>query len=102
MKKIINGKKYNTDTATFIKEYSCDYGVDSLDGYFEELYRKRTGEYFLYGDGGARSPYSKSTSCNSWVGCEDIIPLTNNEAREWGEKHLTCDEFEAEFGEVEE
>ena len=45
MKKIINGKTYNTETAKEISEWS--EGVYRDFTYIgETLYRKRTGEYF--------------------------------------------------------
>jgi hypothetical protein len=33
----------------------------------EELYRKRTGEYFLYGEGGPMSKYSRQVEQNGWA-----------------------------------
>ena len=46
MKKVINGKMYNTETATLIKRISeGTYG--NWDYADEELYRKRNGEFFI-------------------------------------------------------
>lgn len=36
------------------------------------------------------------------TGSSQIIPMTENEAKEWSENKLSCDEYEALFGEVEE
>lgn len=99
MKKIINGKKYDTETARKVGEYTHGYPRD-FSYYCEELYCKKTGEYFLYGEGGPSSPYSHAVSCNEWSGGSKIIPSTYDEARTWAEKHLDADEYEAEFGEV--
>lgn len=56
MKKVINGKMYNTETAERLADW--DNGRwDSLDACSEILYRKCNGELFLHGDGGCRSPY---------------------------------------------
>jgi hypothetical protein len=51
MKKIINGKMYNTETAEEIGSWeNTPYKSNYI--YFKEyLYRKRTGEFFLYGSG---------------------------------------------------
>lgn len=101
MKKIINGKKYDTETA---KELGCwDNGYLSNDfSYCEEtLYRKKTGEYFLHGLGGALTQYSEKT-WNGSTGGQVITPLTEYEANRWAEMHLTVDEYESIFGEVEE
>ena len=48
MKKIINGKLYDTDTAKEVFAISCGNGPSDFHYYAEQLYRKRTGEYFLY------------------------------------------------------
>ena len=60
MKKIIKGKVYDTDTAQKVAEYSNNYPRSDLHFYEEELYRKKTGEFFLYGSGNAASKYSRS------------------------------------------
>ena len=43
---IINGKLYNTETATYVGGYSNGLSINDFNYYDEELYRKRTGEYF--------------------------------------------------------
>ncbi len=101
MKKIINGKKYDTETATKLGEDCHGYRND-INFWSEELYRKKTGEFFLYGEGGARSQYGVQVSQNSWGGGENIIPYTEDEAKRWCENHLSVEEYEAIFGEVEE
>ena len=100
MKKIINGKRYDTDTATEVG-YWQNMG-DTRDFHYicETLYRKRGGEYFLHGEGGAMTHYSQSYGTNSWGFGERIMPLTPKEAQEWAEEHLEADEYEAEFGEA--
>lgn len=100
MKKIIKGKKYDTDTARFLA--SDGNGRSDFSRVYEELYRKKTGEYFLYGSGGPMSKYSQAIDQNWWSGGEDIIPLTESEARKWAEQHCTVYEYEEIFGEVEE
>jgi len=103
MKKIINGKSYDTTTAKRIgREWSnMDYVTD-FNYFSEQLYRKKTGEYFLHGSGNAASKYSRSEGNNSWTGGSAIIPLTYDAARQWAEEHLDADEYEAEFGVVDE
>jgi hypothetical protein len=101
MKKIINGKKYDTETAKELARRDNGFGCSEFDYVEETLYRKRTGEFFLYGTGGAASRYS--THCgNMWYGDERIMPLTEEEAKEWCEEYLDGDEYEGIFGEVEE
>ena len=96
MKRVINGKRYDTDTATRIAEYSYLYPSDFR--YIDEaLYIKRTGEYFLAGKGGAMSKYSKPCGDNSYSGGSDIFPLSDAMAREWVETHAN-DQYEEIFG----
>lgn len=101
MKKIINGRKYDTATAKLIGHYTFS---DPRDFCFcdEDLYRKRTGEFFLAGEGGPASKYAHRCDDNSRTGGEGIIPLTEEEAREWVEQRFDADQYEAIFGEVEE
>ena len=100
MKKIINGKRYDTDTAEFIgyKQYLYP---GQLEYWREELYRKRNGEFFLYGIGGPASKYGVWEG-SSASGASTIKPLSIKEAQEWTEKHLSADRYEEIFSKVEE
>ena len=102
MKQIIKNKKYDTETARKIGRDSNGLGSRDFSHWTEILYCKRTGEYFLYGEGGPMTHYAVSCGSNSWSGGEKIIPLSYDGAREWAEKHLNADAYEAEFGEVQE
>ena len=101
MRKIIDGKMYNTETAAKVGEWNNGrYG--DFEFVSETLYRKRTGEYFLHGEGGAMSKYAESCGQNQWQGGASIIPIGKGYAREWAERHLSVDEYIAEFGEPDE
>ena len=102
MRKIINGRTYNTETSKAIGEWWNRLGRNDFKFCLEILYKNTKGAYFIYGEGGPMSKYSKSTGQNSVSGGEAITPLTREEAREWAEEHLEANEYEAEFGEVEE
>lgn len=95
MKKIISGKVYDTDKA---RELGRDGGGEGFSSWREALYQKRTGEFFLHGEGGLMTKYAHSVSDNTWTGSEKIIPLSAGKAREWAEEHLGVDEYEAIFG----
>ena len=97
MKKIINGKLYDTSSARLIGSDSYSNRRD-FNYWSEDLYQKRTGEFFLYGEGGPMSRYSRSLGDNSWSGGEKIIPLSVDKARAWAEEHLSADEYEQAFG----
>lgn len=102
MKKIINGKLYNTETAKAVKTIDHGDGPRDFHYYVETLYHKRTGEYFLAGEGGPLTKYRQTVGQNSWRGGEGIIPLTYEEALAWAESEMDADEYEAEFGPVSE
>ena len=96
MKKVIKGVMYNTETA---REVGSDSFSNPRDFHFweEKLFRKKTGEYFLYGCGGPASRYAVDLGNNGWSGGEKITPLTCDAAREWAEEHLDGDEYEKLF-----
>ena len=100
MKKIINGKVYDTGTAEKVGCWSNNYSTSDFGYCSEELYRKRTGEFFLYGEGGPSSKYSICIGNNEWGYGKTIIPLSYDAAREWAEDHLSASEYESIFGEV--
>lgn len=102
MKKIINSRLYDTDTAKEIGWYDNGYGAGDFHHLQETLYRKKTGEFFLYGSGGAMTRYSVECGNRCWSGSQDITPLTVEEAMEWTEEHLDADTYIEVFGAVEE
>ena len=101
MKKINNGKLYDTETATAVGSWSYGYGRD-LDRVTETLYVKKNGEYFVHGTGGPNSQYCQHTACNEWCGGEDILCVSIDKAKEWVEQHLDADTYISLFGSVSE
>lgn len=98
MRKYIDGKRYDTETAHKVGQYENMCDIRDFYHFSETLYRKKNHEYFLHGEGGARSKYCKPLGNSSWAGGERIMPLTYDEARKWAEDYLEVDEYEAEFG----
>lgn len=92
---------YNTETAEQLAEWD-NRRWGSFDACVETLYRKRNGEFFLYGHGGPRSAYAQPDGDGWMTGGHAIILLSEKKAREWAEEHLNGDEYEAIFGVVEE
>ncbi len=92
MKAIINGRRYDTDAAQKLGTFNANED-DRLTWVTEELYQKRTGEFFLAGEGGAMSRYAARTNWNHWKGGACIIPLEREEARQWAEQHLSADAY---------
>ena len=96
MQKIVKGKKYDTETASFIGNDSHSNPTD-FHFWEESLYKTKKGSYFLHGEGGAATKYAMRAGQNSYCGGEDIIPLSRDDAYEWAEKHLSTEEIEDEF-----
>ena len=102
MKQIINGKMYNTNTAEEIAERESGYPGD-FRHVRESLYQKKTGEFFLCGEGGPLTSYREAMmDGHSWCGGSGIIPLTEDGAKEWVEKYASTSTYVDLFGEPEE
>lgn len=97
MRKVIKGKLYDTETAQLVAEWSDGYPRD-FDYLSETLYRKRTGEYFIHGEGGPMSRYAEPCGQNQWQSGEQIVPTSYEQARTWTEIHADADVYEREFG----
>ena len=100
MNKVIRGKRYNTETAKLVGTWEANEPENSDFWEKEELYQKRSGEFFLIGQGGAQTQYARfSMGGESKPGIE-LRPIEPEEASDWVEEHLTADEYEALFGPV--
>ena len=97
MKRVINGRKYDTETATLLASWNNGYDINDPNYVEEILYRMTTGEYFVYGRGGANSCYSKWHN-GQWYGSNDIIPKSEPRARAWVEE-LANEDYKKIFGE---
>lgn len=101
MKKIINGKVYNTDTAKLLADYEYGRGRD-FDRVNEELYQTENGTFFLYFEGGPKSKYSEVVGQNEWSGGEGLRLVDEDEAKAFIEKYGDVETYLEVFGEVEE
>jgi hypothetical protein len=97
MKRIIDGKSYNTETAELIAEHSASCPCNDFHYFEESLYRTKKGAWFLAGSGNAMSKYSRAIDHNSRGGGDGIEVLTPEEAMEWLESHNFVDELEEHF-----
>lgn len=87
MKAVINGKLYNTETAEQIHNYHNGYPISDFHYCEEALYRTKKGAFFLAGEGGALSKWSRASGGNGRCGGDGIEVLTPDEALEWLEGH---------------
>lgn len=99
MKKIINGRLYDTATAELIDSRACGEDIDRIE---ETLYRKKTGEFFLHGSGGPRTSYAKECGSDSYGWDEEIIPEDSFDVKEWVADYCDADTYIKLFGPVEE
>ena len=100
MKKIINNKKYDTETAKSIYTMAVhaikNYGLTDktlVISAWETIYQKKNGEYFIYREATGENPLDIETI---------IRPLTENRAKEYLQEWMDGDEYENMFGPVEE
>lgn len=102
MKKVIEGKVYNTETATKIANDSYGRGND-FSAWTETLCKTKKGIYFLYGKGGPMSHYSVQLGNNNICGGSRLIPMSKEEAYTWMEEHgIDADIILGEFPDLEE
>lgn len=99
MKKIINGKRYDTETATCIGTYE-PYSHGDLHWFKETLYVTKNRAYFLHGYGNAASPYAESAGNNSTTSGEAIHVMTRDEAFTWAQENLDGDAVDQHFSDV--
>ena len=100
MKKVINGKRYDTETAALVAADSYSHPGD-LGYWSEEIYRTKRGNWFLAGEGGAMSKYARAVGQNEMGGGNAIIPLTKSDALSWLEAHTSDSEsYEKYFTDV--
>ena len=92
MKRIVNYRVYDTDTDKKLGGWNNGRHPQAGSYYEESLYVNPNGAYYLYMFGGPDSP-----AMLAWGGRADfgiagmgelIEPISNEEAWEWGKKHL--------------
>lgn len=100
MKKVVDGKTYNTKTALFVAEDYSGYEGDLYHCY-EALYRSKKGAFFIHGRGGASSRYARRLP-DGWYGPgEEIRPISREDALRWCERHdVNADTIAKIFGEL--
>ena len=86
MKKVINGKLYNTETAKLLHEWDNGIYGNDFRSCEESLYKTKNGAYFVAGSGGPMSIYAEVHG-NSTSGGSNIEVLTESEAITWLEEY---------------
>lgn len=94
MIKIVNGKSYNTETAEKLAHWENEYGYGDNHFMSEELYRKKSGEFFLVCEGGSYTRYGHGYEMGLHV-----YPMSFEEAQKWVADHQPGYEYVKIFGE---
>lgn len=101
MKKIINGKVYDTEKAALIGKADHDNVLDAYGNPCKQaLYRKKTGEFFVHLEGTSITLHNIFQ--NDFRQGKGIYPLTFSQAQKWAEDELTAEQWENIFGEPDE
>lgn len=105
MKRIINGKMYNTETATHIGFWDNELYVTDFNYQGCDLYRKKTGEYFLLSNRGGLPPcldFTYFEELRSGGKFDVMFILTEAQAKKFVETYLSPEKYEEVFGVVDE
>ena len=102
MRRIIEGKAYDTETATMICDLSPT-GYSRSDFKWEDtsLYRSPKGQFFIAGQGNASSRWAERIGENAMGGGEGMLLIDTDDAKRLVERHAPG-KWEAVFGEAEE
>mgnify|MGYP001581890750 CR=1 FL=1 len=100
MRRVIDGKAYDTRTADLLAVASYRHKGD-FRAWAEELYQTPGGRYFLAGHGGPLSEWVRKSNENVWYGGSGIRVLTEAEALGWVGRWAP-EEYKSIFGPAEE
>jgi hypothetical protein len=98
LKRIINGKIYNTETADCIATWHNGHHGGDFNRCEESLYRTKKGAWFIAGEGGPLSKYARPVG-NMTSGGDGLEPITAKEAQQWLEEKDYTEQLEAYFAE---
>lgn len=81
IRRVIEGKVYDTDTAQHVMHVSSPNHGGSSTWENTDLYRTSKGRWFLAGEGGGSTRWRRQQGSNAYVDGEGIKPLTEAEAK---------------------
>lgn len=98
MRKIINGSRYDTDTAKKMAHWESDQDYTSFTHCEETLYHTKAGKWFIHGAGNAATVYAVRRGDGWTAPGEQIVPLSEEVAQKWAFEHLGEEQRDAIFG----
>lgn len=100
MRKVLNGKLFDTKSAEFLCEHSFSNPSD-FKNVSESLYKSPNGQFFIKYSGGPMSEYGVRCGQNELSGSSGIRLVSDDEAKVFFEAHGTSDDYVKAFGEPE-
>jgi len=94
MIKIINGRRYNTDTATSVFFRDNGHFVADFSHRSKQLFRTKNGVWFIHHQGGAMSDMAQYYGKNLG-GSESIEPIDDEDAFGFLQSHSDDDDAQA-------
>lgn len=85
MKRVIDGKVYNTAMAEEICDLPCHHYPGDFQYHETTLYRTPKGAYFIAGKGGPMSLWAEPCGNNGWGGGSGLRVVSQEEARSYAE-----------------
>jgi hypothetical protein len=101
MKKVIDGKTYNTETAAEIGNYHNSLGSSDFRNIDESLYVTKKGTFFISGEGGPMTKYASHYGNASSSG-DGMFVVSKEEALQWCESYDIDADTIAEYFDIEE
>jgi hypothetical protein len=98
MKRIIDGRRYDTETAEQVAWVGSRSGISRSDHTYWDagLYRTPRGRWFLAGDGGPASIFAQPVG-NGTTGGSGIAPISSGEAQRYLEHAGNIEALEQHF-----
>jgi hypothetical protein len=96
MRKVIDGKRYDTDQAQLVASWDNGQNRGDFKRYEEDLYRTKKGNWFVHKAGGPMTHMAVQRG-NGYGGSQEIEPIAEDEAFEWMQDHDCIEGIEAWF-----
>ena len=96
MRKVIDGVGYDTKKAIFLGQVCSGFSKEDIRWSVTELYRARSGKYFLHGSGGPGSPYAVwDNESDAHIDGEAILPMSQYDVITWAEEYLQVEKLKS-------
>jgi len=87
MKRIVNGKVYNTETAELVHEWWNGRSTSDFRHRSKDLYRTKKGAWFILHAGGPMTDMAVSCGSNNYTGSKSIEPISEGDVLAFLETH---------------